>query len=201
MIKTLLKSCLNFIFPQSCIHCKELISFQKFLCKFCLEQLELKDPLEAVIKPQDSYEAQAYCFESIGPIVSLVASFNSKRNSVLAKFLASYALIQWWRLKWPQPDIIYVQSQSKRFWSVEEDPLMLFAKSFAELMSCPLLKQNSFIVRMKEALAHAGFAIHQQPIEEKTVLQIGLGDKYDTVGILDPSLQHYKHRYKLTVLL
>lgn len=200
MIKTLVKACLNFVFPQACIHCKEHISYEKLLCKFCLEQLELVDPSEALLEPQEGFEAQAYCFESIGPIVSLIEAFKVKKNPTLGKFLASYLLIQWWRLDWPQPDLIYVHTSIKSFWSVEVDPLSLFAQAFADLMSCKLLKQNSFLIRMKEALMHAGFKMEQQPPKEKTVLQIGLGGKYDQDAILEPHLLHYKRCYKLTVL-
>lgn len=123
--KRVLSAFLNFIYPSTCLHCSNPISFDRgYFCKACSSQLELINPQERCPRcfGSDYDIAKRVCytcmmcepilkkcaaaFDYQGPAATLVLKMKYANQPYLAKGAGAYLAMQGLNLNWPLPDLI-----------------------------------------------------------------------------------------------
>lgn len=121
----LVNSFLNLIYPSICLHCSYPLEGKfTLLCNDCFNLIDLIDSenrCQSCFKEVNSRKHLKceYCIKSssylnqigsaceyIGPIVTLVRSLKYQDQPHIAKSLAAIIVTQFFKLKWPIPDLI-----------------------------------------------------------------------------------------------
>lgn len=151
MLRNFFASCLDYLFPQRCLCCHELLSDAfKTLCSTCQEDLILLPHLnrcsacfqqkEAAICPTCEKEARFCDYKAasfaLTPAVAILLQ-NLKGNSpFLAPGIAAYLYLQWIELGWPKPDYICYVPNYFSF----GNPYAAVALELGKLLQTPILK-------------------------------------------------------------
>lgn len=191
----------SFLFPSLCLHCHEQVKETAILfCPACTPFFELIEPwcrctrcfkeihrpgvcLECRQKKRWSLEVAA-ALEYIGPVTSFIHGLKYGRAPYLARAGASWMVLQWERLQWPQPEVIipipmpWMQKVSKG-----HDHASLLAKEIGKYLQVPvmqpLIRFSDGLPQGKKAKKHRlqldskEFSLRQkQTIADKTVLLV-----------------------------
>jgi ComF family protein len=120
-IRLLCNAWLEFLLPQSCLHCEMPKDPDVFLCDTCLELLHLVEAEErcqkcflpsklniclGCSKKTTLWHSAAAAFEYEGPAATLVKKLKYGGYKHLAKGIAAFMVGQLLRLEWPLPDVI-----------------------------------------------------------------------------------------------
>lgn len=163
---------MNLIFPKLCLHCKAVLEKKKRLCADCLKEFELIPPETRCLHCFSALEEQrqvcllcrrkplplrrvAAAFEQIGPAASLLSQFRGSQH-YLAKEIAAFLLVQFYKLQWPLPDLITAVPSS--FLSRLEKgyhPSFLIAKELGKMVDRPahLLLKRRWTAPSSQALS------------------------------------------------
>jgi predicted amidophosphoribosyltransferase len=115
---------LNIIYPNFCLHCRDKIEKNTYLCSCCFALLN-----------ESQYKTNAV-FEAAGPILSIVNALKKQQLIRLCKMVASFVtvhLIKRWR--GPLPDMVV--TLPKRFFSKEWDFMFFIALEVAKMIDRP----------------------------------------------------------------
>lgn len=149
----------DFIFPKLCLHCSDvLVSGSRFLCPACFSQMQLIDPLSSCpccfsedYKPGTSFCSRCYkttsfltaasAFDYQGPAESLVKKLKYHDQPYLAESLASFMVMQLFKLQWPIPDcVIPVPISRMRLISRGYNQSLLLAEEIGRQLNRPVFE-------------------------------------------------------------
>ncbi|NGX41294.1 MAG: hypothetical protein KR126chlam4_01133 [Candidatus Anoxychlamydiales bacterium] len=103
ILKSSLSNILNLFYPHLCLHCSSKLEKNYFyFCKICLfdfSYLECKHNISTFA-----------VFENIGAIKTLLKELKTQKILSITKIAAAFIVIQYFRLKWPMPDVIYLMN-------------------------------------------------------------------------------------------
>ncbi len=190
-----MKSLLNLFFPPLCLHCETLTDH--LFCKGCAGFFEMIDPSsrccycfvensgsrpcqECVSKKRWNVK-MASALDYLGAVSSLVKKLKYGRMPYLAKTGASFMVAQFFRLEWPQPDLII--PVPRRNWFCGTNHATLLAQNLAKQLAvnCQELvkrkggdfSQANLSKEQRENLSTASFYLKKgAQIENKTILLI-----------------------------
>lgn len=158
MLKQILTSFQDLIFPPLCLHCDIPIDGQYLhLCAHCHSQLELIDPLGRcpICFSNEFCNEKASCsdcrsqdtllhhcasaFDHTGPAATIVKKLKYNNQFYLAKGIAAFVALQLIRLDWPLPDLIVPVPLSFSHWLLRGyNQTFLIAQSLGEILSKPV---------------------------------------------------------------
>lgn len=150
----------DFIFPKLCMHCSDALSSgSNLLCPSCFSLLQLIDPLSSCPRcfSEDYQVGTSFCpkchknpplflvaaatFDYQGPAESLVKKLKYHDKPYLAESLASFMVMQLFKLKWPIPDcIVPVPISKARLISRGYNQSLLLAKEIGRHLNRPVLE-------------------------------------------------------------
>ena len=151
---------LSLIFPPLCLSCGEKVQKQE-LCPQCLEQLQLIDPQARCVVCFADLDGRsrkcetcaikgfrcAAAFDYFGPASALIRELKYRGRVGLAASMASYMALQFFRLEWPQPDLIVpVPLSFAHYLTRGYNQSLLLSRELGKLLNCPvvdLLKRSS----------------------------------------------------------
>ena len=151
---------LSLLFPPLCLYCKEKVEKHE-LCKECLTQLHLIEPdarclicfadLEGKSKRCEQCMIKGFrcgaAFDYFGPAAALVRDLKYGGRIGLATSMASYMALQFFRLEWPQPDLIVpVPLSFAHFLTRGYNQSLLLAEELGKILNVPVadpLKRSS----------------------------------------------------------
>lgn len=199
MLKSILATALNTLYPPLCFHCQADWS-EGPLCSHCLSLLEVVDPAtrcrycfsshvnpgqgtcRRCILEEPVLDSFAAVFDYYGPVTSLISQFKYSGKYWLAEGLAAYMAAQWVQLDWPVPDLIVpVPIPWLRRIDRGYNQSALLAKSLSKILNAPYAmclsrsvgdcSQASLSRSLRKKLDGNTFRLRRS-VDDKTVLLI-----------------------------
>lgn len=166
MLKRVINSLVNLLYPPLCLHCDESIDDKTALfCSSCQTLLTLIPPEERCsrcfslrdISEQKlcsecrqnftHFTSMAAAFDYMGPAATLVKKMKYADQPYLSRGGGAFLAAQFLQLQWPVPDIVIPVPMSLLRWLDRGyNQSELLARQLAEILSCPvdmLLKRHS----------------------------------------------------------
>ncbi|MGZ3732991.1 MAG: ComF family protein [Parachlamydiaceae bacterium] len=189
MLKQLLNSFRDLLFPPLCLHCRNTISeMTTYLCAECSQKLQLISPQERCplcfsseyqleykqcpacnLKPS-ALQAMAAAFDYVGPPASIIRKFKYGNQPYLADGIGAYLVAQFLQLKWPLPDYIIPVPISFTHWLERGyNQSELIGQHIAELLGKPLITP---IIRKSGDYSQAGMSRQQRAALTTSTFQL-----------------------------
>ncbi|NGX34802.1 MAG: hypothetical protein K1060chlam1_01158 [Candidatus Anoxychlamydiales bacterium] len=131
ILKESLSNVLNLFYPNLCFHCDTKLEKNYFyFCKNCLKDF-------SYLHPQENISTYAV-FENIGAIQTLLRELHKQRILSITKIVASFMVIQMFRLKWPSFDVIYPISNP-----LIKDQVYYLSKEVSMFLKKPIKKRQN----------------------------------------------------------
>lgn len=157
------------LFPEFCLHCDALLANnEKQLCSACCQLVTFLNPVArcqrcfcTLVHIHSSHCTRCHkallslnkidiriarqlvvaaCFDTLGPMQSVVHAFISGGKPYLAKSLAGYLILQLDELGWPLPDYITSLTDNYLIEKISgHNPSTLLALEVAKLLSIPYI--------------------------------------------------------------
>ncbi len=173
------QSCLDFLFPTSCLFCRELLSRSNTpFCPTCVSLFEPIQPLErcpycfsievdsvnrhcASCRQETRYlYRQGAVFDYIGPPAALIKNMKYAQKPYLAKGAAAFMVAQWARMEWEMPDLVVPVPMALTHWLERGyNQSELISAAIADLLGKPMKR---LLKRKSGDYSQAGLSLHQR---------------------------------------
>jgi len=162
----LFKSFLNFIYPNTCLHCsKKLIKNYNFFCSVCVSTFLYLEPFE-----KSNFSA---VFENNEVIATFIKEIKKQTLLGVAKIAAAFIVIQHDKLNWEKPNVIVPMTKNRFF----KDHIYYLSKAVASFYKVPIstkCSENQVALVITDIMRVSKFKDIEKQLDYKKIYGLGL---------------------------